>query len=510
MGKSFFLVWLVVLAFGLPALGQEKPSLPNRAVVVVPGLLGSALSDRHGKMIWGDRGSLGRFGRLKIPNGPADPGDDLKPSGLIQSVQVLGPWKAKVYDDLRKTFEEDMGYTFGKNYFEFAYDWRQSNFTTAKLLRKWVDENLGERPFDIVAHSMGGLVSEIFIKRHDSKRQVKRFVTMGTPFHGAVNSVVTLNEGLGTLANFMVGGLGKFRSIALSFPSTYELLPTYPNCCNVMGSGAPPIPYDTMTEKGWNQVDWNVPEYAKDAAKQRTKVVLNQARELTSLVNDPMPGHLEQYIRIAGEKIDTKMRFFVDPSTRTISDYRHGEGDGTVIVRSASKGAVNQSDVSFSTHMVIFDDKTTVARLKRIFRSDLYNEPFEYASQSYNFKTLDGVLIPMQTMGLEVEPSVVAGGGSFSVRVSLSSLGANLPVESVPVEAAMYVDGASTATMIALHDPVLTDGSNSRRAVYTGEAVAPAAPTTVRIEVKALGIDKPVVDFLLVPALPQAEGNHDR
>ncbi len=502
-------VCLSILLFCLPAIGQETSSPPKRTVVVVPGILGSALSDPKGNLIWGDRWSFKHFDRLLIPNGPADPDDDLKPSGLIQTVQILGPWKANVYHKLRKTFQEDMGYTLGVDYFEFPYDWRQSNFTSAALLRKWVDQHLGERPFDIVAHSMGGLVSEIFIKQLDTKLQVRRFITMGTPFQGSVNSVAGIDEGWGTIPNWLLGGLQQFRLTALSFPSFYELLPDYPNCCILLKEGTRPASYNPRTEKGWEHFEWDVPEYQNSSAKKRISRVLKRAQELTNLLRKAMPPYLEQVSHIAGEHVDTKMKFFIEAKTKKITKYRHGNGDGTVLVTSAAKGVenINQSDVSFSKHVVIFDDDATIARLKRIFRPDIYNEPYDYASTQFAFRTSEGTAIPMQSMGLNLAPSVVSPGASFSVHVSLSSDKAKLPLESVPVKAGMIPENATQSTPISLGPPIIEGTRRLRRVIYQGEAKAPATATSVRVEVLAEGIHKPIVDYLLViqPPHPQEE-----
>lgn len=55
-------------------------------------------------------------------------------------------------------------YTEGTDLFVFAYDWRRSNFANAVLLNDFVRANIpaGE-DFDIVAHSMGGLLTRAFL-----------------------------------------------------------------------------------------------------------------------------------------------------------------------------------------------------------------------------------------------------------------------------------------------------------------------------------------------------------
>jgi hypothetical protein len=79
---------------------------------------------------------------------------------------------------------------------------------------------------------MGGLVARWFLEVLGGWELTHWLITVGTPYQGAMNA-------LETLANGLSKGLGPLRldltELVRSFPSVYELLPTYP--CFDAGSG---------------------------------------------------------------------------------------------------------------------------------------------------------------------------------------------------------------------------------------------------------------------------------
>jgi triacylglycerol lipase len=75
----------------------------------------------------------------------------------------------------------------------FSYDWRQSNTVTAQMIRAEVDgllQRTGAKKVDIVAHSMGGLSTRHYLKFLGGTAKVDRFVSIGSPHHGAKLAVL--------------------------------------------------------------------------------------------------------------------------------------------------------------------------------------------------------------------------------------------------------------------------------------------------------------------------------
>lgn len=73
----------------------------------------------------------------------------------------------------------------GRAIYQFSYDWRKSNSVTSQKLDSFIDSiNQGGRvKVDIVAHSMGGLVSGHYLREHKDK--VEKYISLCTPYEGA-------------------------------------------------------------------------------------------------------------------------------------------------------------------------------------------------------------------------------------------------------------------------------------------------------------------------------------
>ncbi|RKE25901.1 hypothetical protein B0G76_7472 [Paraburkholderia sp. BL23I1N1] len=60
-----------LLTFGCSASAEGV----RRPLVFIPGMVGSVLKDKDGRVVWGDAWSLTRLNVLTIPDGPKDPVD---------------------------------------------------------------------------------------------------------------------------------------------------------------------------------------------------------------------------------------------------------------------------------------------------------------------------------------------------------------------------------------------------------------------------------------------------
>ena len=235
--------------------------------MVVPGITGSALSVED-KPVWGLSGraimggviSLGRrIDRLKLPEGfgaslpekegEGEPPDGVKATGLMPDLHVIpGMWSPiKGYAGLVRFFADTFTATPPAgdrpgNLIEFPYDWRLSNAVSARRLaavampaldnwRKHSGQD--DAQLVLVCHSMGGLVARWFLEVLGGWERTRWLITIGTPYQGSVKALDALSNGLSK-------GLGPFRKdltgLVQSFPSMYELLPTYP--CFDAGGGA--------------------------------------------------------------------------------------------------------------------------------------------------------------------------------------------------------------------------------------------------------------------------------
>lgn len=123
--------------------------------------------------------------------------------GITGSEKVFGEWRLDpilhTYDDLVESLEKN-GYEKEKNLFEFPYDWKNSNEITADDLKIKIQEIKDETKIskvDLVAHSMGGLVSRQYIENDIYNNDIDQLITLGTPHSGAPESYLKWEAGEG-------------------------------------------------------------------------------------------------------------------------------------------------------------------------------------------------------------------------------------------------------------------------------------------------------------------------
>ena len=377
MGPLRLLAKLVTVAALFSALGPVVAAAgPSRPVVFVPGILGSRLCDSSGKVLWGRSDSLSNLSDLALRPQPK-PG--VTSCGIVTEIQILGPlWSIHQYDSLLETFQR-LGYREGENLFVFDYDWRQSNFNTAKRLAEFIHTKV--RPgvsFDIVAHSMGGLVTRIYLHDlpdEDAKR-IRTAFYMGTPFSGSANTFGLISHGWGAIENRIAGGKERIRETVLSLPSFIELLPRYDKCCYVREADGAQTFLPIFALSTWVQMGW-LPKGAVDFAGDLEFLnSLKRAASLDEYTKGPANRGIRE-VMVAGDRHSTRL-YLGMPRANTRPDgwiFTMAGGDGTVPKWSAANAVLGQENVlsdsiagsltSFTEHATIFDDKWVQEQLAR-------------------------------------------------------------------------------------------------------------------------------------------------
>ena len=67
--------------------------------------------------------------------------------------------------------------------------------TLADQLASYIQTKIGKRRFDLVAFSMGGLVSRYYLQRLGGTTQVDQFITLAAPHHGTVMAKLSNRPG---------------------------------------------------------------------------------------------------------------------------------------------------------------------------------------------------------------------------------------------------------------------------------------------------------------------------
>ncbi len=387
--------------------------LPDRnPIIVIPGILGSKLVDRPSQVrVWG-----------AFEPGAADPqtdegirlislplsleGEDLsdlrtlrdtvEPDGVLDRVRVrfgVIPLEIQAYVGILATLgaggyrDEGLGLgaiDYGDQHFtcfQFAYDWRRDNVENAALLKQFIEEKQAyvaqkykevydlhvapaEIKFDIVAHSMGGLLTRYFLRYGDAELEVngipevtwagadyvERAILIGTPSSGSAESLRQLIEGKD------LGPFLPYYQPALmgTFPSIYQLLPRSRHRQVVWdGDLDRPIP-DLLDPDLWIDKGWGLAAPAEDAVLRRLlpdvedpaarrevslallRRILERARAFTEALDMPArtPEGLELFL-VAGDAEDTPEILSIDSETGAARVIREAAGDGTVLRSSA-------------------------------------------------------------------------------------------------------------------------------------------------------------------------------
>ena len=284
---------------------------PRNPVVVIPGIMGSKLEHRRtGELVWG--AFDGGFADPEEPEGarafalPMRPGaqldelaDEVYASGALETLRVnfFGlPFGVAAYEGLLIALgvggyrDESLGLAGAIDYgsehytcFQFAYDWRRDIPENARRLDAFLREKAEyvraehrrrtgrdrEVRFDVVAHSMGGLVTRWYLRygaqplpageeppapTWAGTRWIERAVLVGTPNAGSLGAFDSLIRGL-RLGFF----LPRYPPAVLgTLPSIYQLLPRGRHGAVVRGEAPEERVEDLLDPELWERLGWGL------------------------------------------------------------------------------------------------------------------------------------------------------------------------------------------------------------------------------------------------------------
>jgi len=201
-------------AFGAEPLSASSSLTGADTVIVIPGIMGSALSGPNGPL-WMRMAALveGRFKELA----------DLTPYNIEAKGLLLGPYQ-RLVEDLRRTY----------SVVPFPFDWRVSIEASAKRLNdRIVNEvlpNANGCHVHLLAHSMGGLVARALAAYHPQTwSRLQRVVMLGTPLRGSwtiVDLLLGRDPTLRRLALIdLMHNAPQLLSWIRTFPGVLEMLP---------------------------------------------------------------------------------------------------------------------------------------------------------------------------------------------------------------------------------------------------------------------------------------------
>ncbi|MCP3958636.1 MAG: hypothetical protein GY719_12355 [bacterium] len=381
-----------------PAAADHHPE--RNPVIVIPGFLGTRLVDAASEtVVWGAVG--GGYADPSTPEGarlvalsmrPEVPSPQVVPDGVLDSFRIRGlSIQLKPYvhtlralgaagyrdEDLTRRDVNFRGEHL--NSFQFAYDWRRGNAENAKRLHELILEKAAycradrkrrglaesEVRFDLISHSMGGLLARYYLRYGPQPlpedgslpeltwagaRHIERAILVAPPNAGAGKATLHLTQGVRHAPGFpfydaMING---------TFPAAYELLPRARHGAYV-DAREPSRRLDSFLDPelweraGWGLaardreelLAWLLPDVDDPGERRRLALahqrrLLRRADQFQRALDLPAspPAGTELFL-IAGDSAPTAAVLAVDPETGEVEVARREVGDGSVLRTSA-------------------------------------------------------------------------------------------------------------------------------------------------------------------------------
>lgn len=375
-------------------------------LIVIHGFLGSKLKDnKSGKNVWGEFSSRDAlmgysYNHLRSLSHNMEAGkplhkikDSIEPTDFLSTVNInfFGlHFHVNAYDKMIEIFE-NAGYVNStkelppdKNFyslFPFHYDWRRELSENAVRLHQFIEENRKylkneykrlygiedfDVQFDIVAHSMGGLLTRYYLLyggqllpedysvpeiTWDGLKRIDKIIIAGTPNCGYLDSFLELTRGLRIQtkgAYFPPGFLG-------TFPTYYQMLPQSFTRSVVYNQNLK-RPVDLFNINTWRKRKWGIispkeittlkallPEQSsdkkiKEIADEHLEKCLLKAKQFIKAITIEQtikpPQEIEAYLFL-GNAVKTARRASVNISNEDFEIIRYESGDGKVTTTSA-------------------------------------------------------------------------------------------------------------------------------------------------------------------------------
>jgi pimeloyl-ACP methyl ester carboxylesterase len=268
-----------------------RSSTGKRPVIVIPGILGSELiNSKTGEKVWPSAFRTSEEGLPISPNLEANR-DHLVPGKIVETVRFakLLP-EVYVYRDLLEALRRYAGYREGDwenpgvggdrdTFYAFAYDWRQDNVANAReLVRRLqrLKEKLQRQDlkFNVVAHSMGGLIARYAAMYGDADlpagdgpiqptwlgaAHISKIVMIGVPNEGSADAFATLVEGYSITEGLRrrVPLLNKLTAEdAAKTPSVFQLLP-HAGAVRFLDENLQTLEIDLYDAEVWKRYGWS-------------------------------------------------------------------------------------------------------------------------------------------------------------------------------------------------------------------------------------------------------------
>lgn len=227
----------------------------------------------------------------------------------------------------------------------FGYDWRKSSAETAKGLTTFIEylkEKLSVNRFNFITHSFGGMIFNCYLKSLGGNYDViEHAVMVSCPFKGTVKALYALTVGEGGIPFPLFNSNDEFRKVARTFPSVFELCPTYKEAI--------------VFENGTDFSLFNPDHWQSNIGKDDRALFLDRVNHIKTFWDRQNPAMVnlsslpeetrKKFLILAGVGEETKEKVIVRPYSpdrraTNFFDFEHsdveGDGDGAIPLESAA------------------------------------------------------------------------------------------------------------------------------------------------------------------------------
>lgn len=283
------LILVIILIISVNLFAQSEQKKGKTPVIIIPGILGSKLVNKETNEIAWVKFSEAKSDNLKLPISPdlLSNQDNLVATDVVDRIRIVNFLPGvSVYEGLLYYLDKKAGYHRGNwddplsdddqdTYYVFPYDWRRDNVETAHLLIQKIEKlkaklKKPDLKFDVIAHSMGGLVARyaamygtanLTDKPHPTWAGAKYFdkiFMLGTPNEGSMGAFESIYHGYWVET---IGGryYPEFlnREVGFTIPALFQLLP-HGKTAKFYGEDLKPLDIDIYDVKTWKKYGWTV------------------------------------------------------------------------------------------------------------------------------------------------------------------------------------------------------------------------------------------------------------
>ncbi|TNJ54097.1 hypothetical protein FE784_40100 [Paenibacillus hemerocallicola] len=388
-------------------------------VLVIPGIMGSTLQ-KHSLNVWPRilQPQMRKFYNEHLTLNEENDGEFYRP------ISILDFTYKSLLEFLRaKPFKVT----------PVPYDWRKNILEQKKTIDDYIDDDCDNIIF--IAHSMGGIITKLYLNqiKHENPityNKVSKVITLGTPWHGAMDAYKTINFGKSIperYKRFITGVVinkETTKDVCPTFPSVYQLLPSKNYYQKAIESENNFVPFRSAQTNYYAQED-----FFRDVMQPIFEQYGHDYDSVIKDLHDELDQDFEQeHHEIIGFGELTLAGVEINQLEEVFGDYRNG--DATVPLFSAMSPSSEKYFVKNAKHDGLPSDESVLSIIESIFSNQEITET-ERIKRDYNLVKDQGFTGKLIKVACPVMISLVNEQGDYIYghveaidEISLERLGA--------------------------------------------------------------------------------------